>query len=295
MGFSRQEYWSGLPSPSPKSLYGKDPGERWSVALQDRGLLIVSSLKEVGRARGWSSVCAAGGAREERAGSEESLFVARMARRWRNSALMVSMILGKVRSWEWKGRWQNGRKSEEGGKGLKYLLQTMRKEPAGEGCVRINKYKSVVVSLHEAPHNPAIRNWILLPLSSNAFISILAYFLPSTFQPRGPALRSIPHLALGWTVSAAITLFDALAWTTTLNPDESCRSAAPVISLHSWLPNDIWCPQPNLASFLQQATFTASSSPSPSAYPNLTLTLSCSPDMLAFPCLGISTHVAHSV
>lgn len=208
---------------------------------------------------------------------------------------MMSMILGKVRRWEWKGRWQNGRKSEEGGKGLKYLLQTMRKEPGGEGCVRINKYKSVVVSLHEAPHNPAIRNWILLPLSSNAFISILAYFLSSTFHPRGSALRSIPHLALGWTVSAAITLFDTLAWTTTLNPEESCRSAAPVISLHSWLPNDIWCPQPNLASSLKQATFTASSSPSPSVYPNLTLTLSCSPDTLAFPCLGISTHVAHSV
>ena len=51
------------------------------MALQDRGSLIISSLKEVGRARGWSSVCAAGGAREERAGSEESLFVARMARR----------------------------------------------------------------------------------------------------------------------------------------------------------------------------------------------------------------------
>lgn len=27
----------------------------------------------------------------------------------------------------------------------------------------------------------------------------------------------------------------------------------------------------------------------------ITLTLSCSPDMLAFPCLGISTHVVHSV
>ena len=33
MGFSRQEYWSGLPSPSPGDL--PDPGiESWSPALQ---------------------------------------------------------------------------------------------------------------------------------------------------------------------------------------------------------------------------------------------------------------------
>ena len=139
----------------------------------------------------------------------------------------------------------------------------------GESFVRINKYKSVVLPLHEAPHNAAIRNWILLPLSSNPFIFILAYFISSTFHPRGSPLKSIPHLALGWTMSAAITLFDTLAWTITLNPDESSRSVVLAISLHSWLPNDLWCPQPNLASSLQQATFTASSSPSPSAYPNL--------------------------
>ena len=33
MGFSRQEYWTGLPSPSPEDL--PDPGiECWSPALQ---------------------------------------------------------------------------------------------------------------------------------------------------------------------------------------------------------------------------------------------------------------------
>ena len=33
MGFSRQEYWSGLPFPSPGDL--PDPGvERWSAVLQ---------------------------------------------------------------------------------------------------------------------------------------------------------------------------------------------------------------------------------------------------------------------
>ena len=34
MGFSRQEYWSGLPFPSPEDL--SDPGiEPWSPALQE--------------------------------------------------------------------------------------------------------------------------------------------------------------------------------------------------------------------------------------------------------------------
>ena len=38
MGFSRQEYWSGLPFPSPGDL--PDPGiEPWSPALQADSLL----------------------------------------------------------------------------------------------------------------------------------------------------------------------------------------------------------------------------------------------------------------
>ena len=37
MGFSRQEYWSGLPFPSPGDL--PNPGiEPWSLALQADGL-----------------------------------------------------------------------------------------------------------------------------------------------------------------------------------------------------------------------------------------------------------------
>ena len=43
MGFSRQEYWSGLPFPSPRDL--SDPGiEPWSPALEAGSLL--TELKE---------------------------------------------------------------------------------------------------------------------------------------------------------------------------------------------------------------------------------------------------------
>ena len=39
MGFSRQEFWSGLPFPSPGDL--PDPGiEPWSLALQVNSLLL---------------------------------------------------------------------------------------------------------------------------------------------------------------------------------------------------------------------------------------------------------------
>ena len=39
MGFSRQEYWSGLPFPSPENL--PNPGiEPWSPALQARRTLL---------------------------------------------------------------------------------------------------------------------------------------------------------------------------------------------------------------------------------------------------------------
>ena len=143
------------------------------------------------------------------------------------------------------------------------------REPGGEGLARMNKYESAALPLCEASCNPA---WEIEFSDLSPQVPSSPY-LPISFSPpstqRGSPLRNIPHLALGWTVSAAITWFEDLAWTTTLNPDDSCRNAAPIISLHSWLPNDVCCPQPSLASSLQQATFTASSPRSPSAYPNL--------------------------
>ena len=46
MGFSRQEYWSGLPSPSPGDL--PNPGiERWSPALQADALPSESPGKDI--------------------------------------------------------------------------------------------------------------------------------------------------------------------------------------------------------------------------------------------------------
>lgn len=143
------------------------------------------------------------------------------------------------------------------------------REPGGEGLARIHKYESVVLSLCEASCRPV---WEI-EFSDLSPQMPSSPYLPISFSPpptqRGSPLRNIPHLALGWTVSAATTLFELLAWTPTLKPDESCRNAAPIISLHSWLPNDVCCPQPSLASSLQQATFTALPSRSPSAYPNL--------------------------
>ena len=45
MGFSRQEYWSGLPFPSPGDL--PDPGiEPWSLAFQADTLTSEKNFKE---------------------------------------------------------------------------------------------------------------------------------------------------------------------------------------------------------------------------------------------------------
>ena len=57
MGFSRQEYWSGLPSPSPGNL--PDPGiETWSPVLQTDALLSEPPGKPTGEAhQGISYAC----------------------------------------------------------------------------------------------------------------------------------------------------------------------------------------------------------------------------------------------
>lgn len=201
------------------------------------------------------------------------------------------MILGKVRVENEKGRWQNGRKSEEGGKGLKHLLKRIEKNRVVKvllGLTSINLWWFHYMG----PHNPAIRNWILLPLSSDA----LHPYLPFPFlhlPPKRICSGEHPSSCSGLDCVCCHHLSDALAWTTTLNPRR--------ILQESWLLSYLFTAgfkwhmmssaQPCKLS-ATQATFTASRFLLPQRILTyITLTLSCSPDMLAFPCLGISTHV----